>query len=270
MFAVIATLIYPFVFLVTREPEEPSGGDGPAIRFRAYWRLLAGNRAFWVLMVAGCVAFVCAVALGKSVLYYFKYYLENEPASRYALMAMSASGLLIIPAWVLATKYLGKRNTWLTAVVWGLTCLFIFWFVDIVSPVWMTIWLIVTGISSLGLSLTFWSMLPDTVEYGEWVTGERTESFIFGLGQFFLKTALGIGAGVFGWLLDLAGYVPNVPQSASTLEGLKAIMILLPATGLILAGAFMWFYPLRKGGHETIVHELALRRQPVTAETQGA
>lgn len=265
--AVIATLIYPFVFLVTREPEEPPGGV-PVIAFRAYWKLLAGNRAFWVLMVAGCVAFVCAVALGKSVLYYFKYYLENEPASQYALMAMSASGLLIIPAWVLVTKYLGKRNAWFAAVNWGLACLGSFSLIEIVSPLWMTLWLIVTGASSLGLSMTFWSMLPDTVEYGEWVAGERTESFIFGLGQFFLKIALGIGAGLFGWLLDLAGYVPNVPQSASMLEGLKTIMILLPASGLVLAGVFMWFYPLRKGVHENIVRELALRRQPPIAEAQ--
>ncbi len=269
-FAVIATLIYPFVFLGTREPEELPGEGVPVIKFSAYWKLLAGNRAFWVLMLAGCVAFVCTVALGKSVLYYFKYYLENEPASRYALMSMSASGLLIIPAWVLATKVLGKRNAWFTAVIWGLTCLSAFWLIDITSPLWMMIWLVVTGVGSLGLSMTFWSMLPDTVEYGEWVTGERTESFIFGMGQFFLKIALGVGAGLFGWLLDVAGYVPNVAQSASTLEGLKAIMVLLPASGLVLAGVFMRLYPLRKGEHENLVRELALRRQPVTAETRGA
>lgn len=268
VFALIATIVYPFVYLVTHEPAEFETASPVSYNFASYWRLLTGNKAFWVLMIGGCVAFVCAVSLGKSVLYYFKYYLEDEPAARYALMAMSASGLIIIPGWVLATKFLGKQIVWFVAVIWGLVSLGYFWMIDITSPLWMAVWLVVTGASTLGLAMTFWSMLPDTVEYGEWTTGERTESFIFGLGQFFLKIALGIGAGLFGVLFDLVGYVPNVPQSPATLTGLKTIMILLPASGLLLAGLLMWFYPLRKGVHEGIVRDLALRRHPVAPNAQ--
>jgi GPH family glycoside/pentoside/hexuronide:cation symporter len=139
--------------------------------------------------------------------------------------------------------------------------LMIFAFVDIRSPTLMILWLASTSISSLGLSFTFWSMLPDTVEYGEWASGIRTESFIFGLGQFFLKVALGLGAGLFGWLLGAVGYVPNVEQTPETLAGLKHVMVILPAIGV--AGAFlaMIFYPMRRGGHEAILDQLAARRK---------
>jgi GPH family glycoside/pentoside/hexuronide:cation symporter len=123
----------------------------------------------------------------------------------------------------------------------------------------MLVWLVSAGFASLGLSLTFWSMLPDTVEYGEWHGGARTESFIFGLGQFFLKAALGLGAGLFGWLLGLAGYQPNVAQSAHTLAGLKMIMVALPSVGLIGSAMAMLLYPLRRGDHESIVEQLAAR-----------
>ena len=124
----------------------------------------------------------------------------------------------------------------------------------------MTLWLSAMNVGSLGLAMTFWSMLPDTVEYGELATGQRTESVVFGLGQFFLKVALGVGAGLFGLLLDLAGYVANAQQSAATLAGLKWIMIGLPAIGLILSGLAIILYPMRKGGHEGIVAQLAGRR----------
>jgi GPH family glycoside/pentoside/hexuronide:cation symporter len=122
------------------------------------------------------------------------------------------------------------------------------------------------------LLLTFWSMLPDTVEYGEWRSGVRTEAFIFGLGQFFLKVALGVGAGVFGVALDLVGYVPNVPQTPGTLAGLKYIMLILPATGLTLGCIVMLFYPLKRGVHETIVEQLASRKEtlPGALATEGA
>jgi GPH family glycoside/pentoside/hexuronide:cation symporter len=258
VFAVVATLIYPMVFAITREPEERPG-DEPQLTLAGYWRGLAPNRAFWVLVAATVVASICTFALGKSILYYFKYFLHDEAASRLAFSVMSGSGLVIIPAWVWITKYIGKRGVWLSAVVWCLAMLTIFALTDVATPLAMTIWLLGWSVGSLGFALTFWSMLPDTVEYGEWKTGARTESFIFGLFQFFLKAALGLGAGLFGWLLSSVGYVANAEQTPATLAGLKSIMIYLPAAGLILAGLIMLFYPLRRDSHEAILEELAAR-----------
>lgn len=136
---------------------------------------------------------------------------------------------------------------------------------DFSTPLVTTAWLLLWSLGTLGLALTFWSMLPDTVEYGEWKTGQRTESFIFGLFQFFLKVALGVGAGLFGWLLDRAGYVANQPQTPETIAGIKDIMIWLPGAGFIVAGIAMIFYPIRKGTHETIVEEIAARRSGAVA-----
>jgi GPH family glycoside/pentoside/hexuronide:cation symporter len=115
-------------------------------------------------------------------------------------------------------------------------------------------------VTGLGLALGFWSILPDTVEYGEWRSGRRTESFVFGLGQFFLKVALGLGAGLFGWLLGLIGYQANVAQSVETLARMKMLMTALPALGLVIAGGAMLFYPLRGTRHDEIVAELEARR----------
>lgn len=271
VFAVLATLLYPLVYAITREPPEPAVPE-PKLTLAGYWRAIAANRAFWVLMLAGCAAFACSVALGKSVLYYFKYYLHDEASSRLALSAMALSGLVSIPLWVWVTKFIGKRAVWFAAALWGLAGLVFFVFVDIRTSVPMTIWYVFGNVSAIGLSFTFWSMLPDTVEYGEWVTGTRTESFIFGLGQFFLKVALGVGAGLFGWLLGNAGYVANTGQTAATLSGLKTIMIALPASGVAVSGLAMLFYPMRRRTHESIVEQLSARRsaQPETLNPELA
>lgn len=267
VFAVVATAIYPLVYFVTREPEDSPAGE-VKLDFVGSWSAVARNRAFWVLIAATVAAFVCSVALGKSVLYYFKYYLHDEAASRPALIGMSAVGLVVIPLWVWLTKFIGKRNAWFAGVALNLVMLAVFATHDFDSAWPMTIWLIAASMGSLGLALTFWSMLPDTVEYGEWVTGQRSESFIFGLFQLFLKAALGIGAGLFGWLLDAVGYVANTAQTPQTLAGLKAIMIWLPGAGLAVAGLVMVWYPIRRGDHERIVKELAARRNaPSSAPT---
>jgi GPH family glycoside/pentoside/hexuronide:cation symporter len=145
---------------------------------------------------------------------------------------------------------------WFAAAAWGLAGLAFFAATEVRSVGVMTGFLVYMMVCSLGLALTFWSMLPDTVEYGEWRSGLRVESFIFGLGQFFLKVALGLGAGLFGWAMDLIGYIPNTAQTASTLQGMKTIMVAFPATGLLLGSFGMLFYPLKRGVHENIVSQL--------------
>lgn len=258
VFALAATLIFPIVFLAVREPAEDVEA-GPPLKVREHWRAVMGNRAFWVVMAGIGLAVVCSTALGKSVLYYFKYYLNDEPAARAALSINAASGLLIIPAWVVVTRRVGKRIAWLISTVWGLAGLAFFAFVDIRSAPLMIGFLVYMHVAALGAAMTFWSMLPDTVEYGQWRTGHRSESFIFGLGQFFLKVALGLGAGLFGWALGAVGYQPNQVQTPETLAGLKTIMVILPMIGTAGAGLAMLFYPLRQGDHERIVGELAGR-----------
>lgn len=103
-------------------------------------------------------------------------------------------------------------------------------------------------------------MLPDTVEYGEWRSGVRVESFAFGLGTLAQKAALGLGAGALGLLLTQIGYVANAEQSPATLEGLKNIMFWFPLAGHLLAMLLMYFYPIHGDLHARIVAEIAARR----------
>ena len=261
IFALVATCVLPIVFLATREPPEPEAEAVPQ-RVADYWDALRANRALWVVVIATCMGAVCSTALGKSILYYFKYYLHDEAAGRTALGITAASGLLLVPLWVYVTRRIGKRAAWLAACGWGLVGLIVFALIDIRSTAHAIVFFLWMHVTTLGLAIGFWSLLPDTVEYGEWRTGVRTESFVFGLGAFFLKVALGLGAGLYGWLLGLIGYRANVPQTVETLHNMKLLMTFLPMFGLGCAAVGMIFYPLRGRMHDDIVRELAERRAP--------
>jgi len=256
--ALAATAIFPIVFLTTREPVVDADG-APPLRNVDYWRAVSRNRAFWAVMAGIIFGVMCSTTLGKAVLYYFKYYLHDEAGARYALSINALAGFAAIPGWLFYTRFVGKRAAWLTAVVWGLAGLAGFAILGAPTPLTATAFFMFMQVGSLGVSYTFWSVLPDTVEYGEWRTSLRAESFIFGLGQFFLKAALGLGAGLFGAALGAVGYHPDVPQTAATLHGMRIIIVLLPAVGLIGSGLAMLAYPIRKGVHERIVDELAAR-----------
>ena len=102
-------------------------------------------------------------------------------------------------------------------------------------------------------------MLPDTVEYGEWRSGVRTESLVFGLTVLGQKVALGLGAGALGIALTQFGYVPNVAQSPQTLADIKGLMFWAPLVGTLAAAALICFYPINRRTHAAMVEEISAR-----------
>lgn len=214
-------------------------------------------RVFLIIIVIS----VTISMLSKTLLYYFKYDLENMAAIKAVLPVLPLVSILSIPLWVRLIKATSKRTAWLYgSVIAGAGFLALFF--NRSEAVWATL-LILSTISLGGavFGVGFWSMLPDTVEYNEWKFGERDEAKVFGFATFAQKVALGISAMLLGWLLEAVGFVPNVPQSADTLIGLRAIMALIPLGGIVLAAIIIWGYPLNAQMHRQITEEIRARRK---------
>src|SRR6056300_2117052 len=80
------------------------------------------------------------------------------------------------------------------------------------------------GLANGATGVLFWSMLPDTIEFGEWKTGIRTESSLYGFMTFAQKGAIAIAAFILGVVLTSIGFEPNEVQSAQTISELKTLM----------------------------------------------
>ena len=254
LFALIATPVLFLVFATTRE-----GADGNTTGHRAGWtdwRPLSRNRAFWTLVGAGTALVVCYIVYAKSVLYYYKYVLGAEAQAPGALALAGLSGLVTVPAWMLAAKHLSKRAIWLINCAIFVSGLLAFALIDLSAGWPMLIFLIWMQTGYLGINFAYWGMLPDTVEYGEWRSGMRAEGLIFGTALLFQKIAIGIGGALFGNALAFVGYAANQAQSPETIAGIKAIMIVIPLIGVGISALLMVFNPLRRGTHERIVADL--------------
>ena len=59
-----------------------------------------------------------------------------------------------------------------------------------------------------------WALIADIVEYGEWMTGERTEGVIYSSYSFIRKVSQALAGFLPGMILTGIGYVPNAVQSA--------------------------------------------------------
>ncbi|HJP68690.1 MAG TPA: MFS transporter [Sphingomicrobium sp.] len=242
LFASIAAAILLLVGATYREgtqPHRPTPRD-----LRALIISLARNRGFVALNAAMMAMIVAVTMLSKSVLYYFKYLLDNPEAGQLALASMGVVSAIAIPLWMALGRYVGLRALWLIATGLGMASLMIFTFVQFDSTRAMQLFLVNMQVVSVGLNFVFWAMLPNTIEFGERETGLHVEGAVFGMAALLQRIAIGIATAILGWSFDSAGYVANIRQSAETLTSMRQTVAMVPLLFLALSCVAMLLNPL--------------------------
>ena len=135
-----------------------------------------------------------------------------------------------------------------------------FYFYPIKEFIELLIILIFIGFANGATGVLFWSMLPDTIEYGEWKTGIRTESSLYGFMTFAQKGAIAFAAVILGTILTKIGFEPNEIQNEQTLESLKNLMSLIPLIGVFISFVLIYFYPIDREFHKKLIDEINLRK----------
>jgi len=215
------------------------------------------NRAFTTLSGAMMAMIVATTILSKSVLYYFKYFLADEPAGQLALASMMAVSAAAVPLWMLVARVIGVRRLWFLLVCLCSVGLTSFAAVDLPRAGAMQLFLVGMQATTVGLHFAFWAMLPDTIEWGQRSSDFRAEGTVFGLASLLQRVAIGIATAVLGIGFGSAGYTANVVQSSATLADMRATIALVPLGFFLLSGALMWLNPLRAGTHDRLRAEMA-------------
>jgi Na+/melibiose symporter-like transporter len=240
LFAGIATLVLLWVS-AARLPPLPPGDTGPTPR-----RVLVQplNAAFVTLNLAAIAGVVATTMVGKSVLYYFKYQLHDEPAAGGGLALMGVVGVLFVPVWMAVAERWGARAQWFASVATAMAALGGFLAAAPATAVGMDAFLILFQAAVTGFAFGFWAMLPDAIEHRSSAPADA-QVLMFGLASLLQKIGVGAAAALVGSLLAWSGYRANVEQSAGTLLSLKAAMTVVPLVALLLSAAAMAFNPLR-------------------------
>jgi GPH family glycoside/pentoside/hexuronide:cation symporter len=208
---------------------------------------LMRNRAFVTLSAAMMAMIVAITVLNKSVLYYFKYLLNDPEAGQLALASMGIVSGVAIPLWMLFGRMIGLRALWLIAAGLGMAGLVLFAAIDVHRSGLMQAFLIGMQVTIVGLNFVFWAMLPNTIEYGEQATGVHVEGTVFGVAALLQRVAIGIATAILGWSFESAGFVANIQQSGETLSGMRLTVAVVPLLFLALSCVAMLLNPLGRG-----------------------
>ena len=233
----------------------------PVNQINANFKLIAKsvsqNYPFWIVFSSILILGSTALMFNNNLIYFVKYSLDLHAYQGLILGTSGGFTLLAIPFWALLALRLGKRDSWLIAMAWLLIGFLAFYFYPTQSLSELLIILAFLGFGNGATGVLFWSMLPDTIEYGEWKTGIRTESSLYGFMTFAQKGAIGISALLLGIILTNIGFTPNETQSEETLDSLKMVMSWIPISGVILSLVMVIFYPINKSFHAKLLKDIA-------------
>ena len=171
---------------------------------------------------------------GTILPYYCKYILGND-TWMYSVLYMVETVTLIAATLCspLLLKRLGKRNMSLIGCIGCLIGQFVF-MVKPESFYWLLGCCIIRGICFAPLNSVIFGMLGDVVEFGQWKTHLRQESFIFAIGSVGTKLGNGITAAVLTQLLAFSGYVSKAGVTTQPQSVVNMIMNIYKVGPLIV------------------------------------
>jgi sugar (glycoside-pentoside-hexuronide) transporter len=231
---------------------------------------LKGNAPWLIIFLSSLFFWIAFIARISSAPYFFQYALHRPALTSVAnsLDVVSLAGIFFLPA---LCRRFSKRNTWVIALIGSVAGQVILAAGASAAslPIVFTGWIVGFLASGVAMAIPF-SVLSDSVDYGEWRNGIRAAGLLTAIGAAFcLKAGSGIGGALSAWILARTGYVPNIVQSASALRGIRASFIWLPAVAYLLASVPVLFYHRYERLEPRIREELEERRR-VSALVSGS
>ncbi|GEA89210.1 glycoside-pentoside-hexuronide (GPH):cation symporter [Cellulomonas cellasea] len=211
---------------------------------------LRQNRPLAILCGASFFYLLGYYTVTGATLYYATYILGDPGLAFQVALLSTGVQILITPFCPKLIARFGKKTLFQYAgvltVIGGVGL-----FLTPDGMVWFA--LVCLGIKGVGFSLIntmMFALEPDTVEYGEWKTGVRSEGATYAIFSFTRKVTQSIGGAATAWALALGGYVsataevatPDQPGSA--LLAIKVVFGLVPAVAAVLAMIVFVTYPL--------------------------
>ena len=258
VFAVIGFGLYLFLFFTARETVQR---DVEQVSARQSFSTLKDNKPLIMLCLASLAFLTALFSLQTVQVYYARDVLGNANLLT-ALTVLSVGAIFIVaPLVPRLVRSIGKKTAFLSFGGIGLLA-----GIGISLSPPSTPWISMTffgimGISTAGLNTLMWALEADTVEYGEWKTGVRTEGITYALFSFTRKLGQAIGGAVAAYAIALGGYIGGAAiQDETALDAIRYASGFIPVAFILLGMLIFFRYPLTEQTFATMVAETQARR----------
>lgn len=210
--------------------------------------------------------------IGKNIVSALGIYIANDVLSQYAGGNWLASVVTIIttgaviyvaPFGPVITRALGKKRGFIVAGAGAAVGTGLFFVSG--NLLFALVGLFFAGVGMALLNTMTWALEADTVEYGEYRTGIRTEGATYAAFSFIRKVGQAVGAAIAGYALAWASYDGSLKgtgrqQAPEVLDRMQHAAGALPALFFLAAILIMFTYPLTEARFREIVAGIQANR----------
>jgi glucuronide carrier protein len=264
LFILIGSIAYLLTFLFTRERVVRTQ---PRVSLRETWETLRRNKPLGYLCAASFFYLIGLFAVGGASAFYAQYVMGDIKWLGPIILVNTGISIVAAPFIPAMVDRYGKKALFqwcgIFTIVGGLALFFTP--TGAVAPA--LIFMGVKGIGAALINTLMFGLEADTVEYGEWLSGKRSEGATYAVFSFTRKITQSIGGALGAAALALGGYLsataaqPNPIQPDSAVTAIRATMGLIPALAATIAMVIFWKYPLTDQRFREIRNETELRKR---------
>lgn len=252
-------VMYFISFKMVREHVVPD--DTEKFSLKLALQNIFTNQPLLCVQLANIACLLGMVLKGGFNYFYFTYNVGSLALMSLMSLVGLFAGIVGSLLFTIASRFIGKKNCmYIIATLIAAAQLVLFF------AGWSNVAIIficsgVTSICTGALMVCVNAMMADTIEYGEWKTGQRNEALITSTRCFVTKLVMALSGIIVATTIGLTGYTPGVEQAASTLTSFHT-MYSLGCGGIVVLGVVpMFFYKLTEKRHAEIMVDLTNRKE---------
>jgi GPH family glycoside/pentoside/hexuronide:cation symporter len=160
--------------------------------------------------------------------YVSDYILHTKGYTAYYQLALLIGLTVGVPSWVPLSRRFSKRGVWLVAIAVQMPLCLIYFVLREGDATLLFIGMFLVGFVNGCAPAVAASLQTDVIDVDEYETGERKEGVYFASWNLLQKSAFGINIMLVGFVLQWAGFEPNIEQSLSTQRAIGIAFAGLP------------------------------------------
>ena len=256
IYAIISSAVLIYVGIKSKErldfePERYKLTDISKIIFSNKMLLILGSAMFFN---------TCIWVIANSVaLYYFKYILGNTDLYSVFFWYMLPANVLGVISTPILTKIYGKRNVFILGSAIVVVANLVRHFLPGDEFATFTAISMLASMAMMFCSCCQWGMVPDTVEYGHWKSGIRSEGIPFAFFSFAFKAGMALGGSFSMIILEKTGYIANTELNEASRTAIIWLYNIVPAGCSVACIIALIFYKLDGERFSQILADLEAR-----------
>jgi GPH family glycoside/pentoside/hexuronide:cation symporter len=252
------------LFCVVRLRERPEFQGrkigNPYQAFRDVWR----NPHARLLIVVTFIENVGSAAIGALTLYVAQYVVGRIDLAPLIILTYMIPSTISVPMWIPLSRRFGKIRLWifsmvLTGLAFGVMCVLPF-LSESAAVATIFVAAVFAGIAAGCGGTVAPSIQGDVIDWDEYATGERKEGSYYATWNFVYKSAGGVMLLLTGFVLQVAGFVPNQDQTMTVQLAMVLLYGAFPLVCYTIGAILFLRFELDEAEHARIRAALAARR----------